>query len=128
MSIQRWTHDDDMGHPRSFQQDDEGKWVTYADHVEALRQAEQRGASAYEAEIAAWGQKHYEQGQRDGYEQAKRIYMAAGEAGLALAASDALAGAVQRVEAAHSWVRGTDPDDVALWRSDVIAAIKGDLA
>ena len=32
----------------------------------------------------------YEQGQRDGYEQAKRVYMAAGEAGVALAASDAL--------------------------------------
>jgi hypothetical protein len=30
-----------------------------------IRQAEQRGCEAYEAEIAAWGQQHYEQGQRD---------------------------------------------------------------
>ena len=66
----------------------------------------------------------YEQGQRDGYEQAKRVYMAAGEAGVALAASDALAGAVQRVEAVatrNGWL-GYSPEHV---KREVIAAIKG---
>jgi hypothetical protein len=68
--------------------------------AEALRQAEQRGAreATSPTGISLWQMGH-EQGQRDGYEQAKRVYMAAGEAGVALAASDALADALQRVEA-----------------------------
>jgi hypothetical protein len=73
----------------------------------------------------------YEQGQRDGYEQAKRVYMAAGEAGVALAASDALAGAVQRVEALpHSLECVTrDPNysrPCNCLHGDALDAIKGD--
>jgi hypothetical protein len=72
--IQRWT-DDLRG--RMLNTDPHGEFVTYADHVEALRQA--REGHLRDAE-----QYGYEQGQRD-----------------------ALAGAVQRVEAlfqeTHNW-------------------------
>jgi len=73
------------------------EYVTYADHVEALRQAEQRGRE----EVMAQGWKRhgpaYEAGQRD-----------------------ALAGAVQRVEDMPDW------STTYVSRVEVIAAIKGD--
>jgi len=66
------------------------------------------------------------QGQRDGYEQAKRVYMAAGEAGVALAASDALAGAVQRVEACKYISTIGVTLSYVVPKATVIALIKGD--
>ena len=92
--------------------DEDGPFVTYADHVEALRQATALATPETVVQANYW----YEEGQRDGYEQAKRVYMAAGEAGVALAASDALAAAVQRVEALPEYAL----------RDTCIAAIKGD--
>lgn len=71
--------------------DDNGPWVTYADHVEALRQAEKW--------VIDQTADAYEQGQRD-----------------------ALAAAVQRVEAAP-WL---DTLTQQLIRERVIAAIKGE--
>jgi len=85
--IQRWSmaYTNDRPHP-------EGKWVRYADHVEALRQAEIDVQQAF--------QHGLEVGQRD-----------------------ALAGAVQRVEALPAeWWDGFGNDEY----DAVIAAIKGD--
>ena len=125
--IQRYDWD---GFPAS-----DGQVVTYADHVEALRQARADGAVAGVTEMAAirpttddWREavgKAYEQGQQDarsddmwdafratyvqhGYEQGQRV---------------ALAGAVQRVEAL---VRGWEirPDAPAV--AGILAAIMGD--
>jgi len=36
-------------------QTDDGAWVTYADHVEALRQAEQRGRESLMRDL--WGER-----------------------------------------------------------------------
>jgi hypothetical protein len=59
-----------------------GDYVTYADHIEALRQAEQRGREqaldlglASIPDIAVYGQEQYEQGQRDALAGAVEIAM-----------------------------------------------------
>jgi hypothetical protein len=75
--------------------------VTYADHVEALRQAKEVWRTEWDTNSRSW----YEQGQRD-----------------------ALAGAAQRVEALP-WSEHIRPDLTSyVWvdRSEAIAAIKGE--
>jgi hypothetical protein len=92
--IQRWGHTTNAnGDYTGMSRYNQGGWVTYADHVEALRQA--RSENAYLPTVKASFDRGYEQGQRD-----------------------ALAGAVQRVEALLS----REP-----WQQvePVIAAIKG---
>jgi hypothetical protein len=121
--IQRWTPAWD-GREVGAYADRGGEYVTYADHVEVLRQAvnHEKAAGAVRAN------SEYERG----YEQAKRIYMSAGEAAVAGAVIDALAGAVQRVEGLIAdgtpayltqWVW---PNGPAQMQADVIAAIMGD--
>jgi hypothetical protein len=106
MNIQRWAHP--LGTkgclvPADYE-DSRIKYVTYADHVAALAQAEQRAyddRKVYsEAEVDAYQTKYYEQGQRD-----------------------ALAAAVQRVEAYVAEVMSVPGLDADVY--DVIAAIKG---
>jgi hypothetical protein len=60
--IQRWSAVSDFG-PAYMTKAAEGRYVTYADHVEALRQAEQRQRE--DDNRALWDQRQYEQGQRD---------------------------------------------------------------
>ena len=90
---------------------DDGGYVIWEDHVEALREAEQRGVDGFigsqamqvvrsQAEGAGYSQG-YEQGQRD-----------------------ALAGAVQRVEALVGFEYGSLGSFVN--RAEIIAAIKGE--
>ena len=79
-------------------------YVTYADHVEALRQAEQ----ALRGELTPRGRAFWEQQAERRYEQGQR---------------DALAAAVQRVEAIPAdggWI-----SNGKVWRFQAIAAIKG---
>jgi len=101
--IQRWVFP--LGGEGPYHADVEGsriEYVTYADHIEALRQAEQRGRDAEQAEWCASVpyDRAYEQGQRD-----------------------ALAGAVQRVMGEMGAMLAS-PSDI----ERVIAAIKGDEA
>lgn len=99
--IQRWQPGDNA-QMFSVYGADEGNYVLYADHVEALRQAEQTALAKYND--GAWirgMEKGYEQGQRD-----------------------ALAAAVQRVEALHQHWHDFTAQSV-LSERDVIAAIKG---
>jgi lysyl-tRNA synthetase class I len=80
--------------------DPEGDCVTYADHVEALRQARDEG---YE-----YGYNSNDTAYMEGFHKGHR---------------DALAGAVQRVEALERFQGGrAQSSDL----EDVIAAIKGD--
>ncbi len=62
--IQRWDIDYDPQDGVDFaaKYDGTGRFVTYADHVEALRQAEQRAANAG---VSLGYERVYEQGQRD---------------------------------------------------------------
>ncbi len=77
--------------------DEDGPFVTYADHVEALRQASALATPETVAQANYW----YEQGQRD-----------------------ALDAAVQRVEALIDPWPNTSPGLIR--RGNVFAAIKGD--
>jgi hypothetical protein len=85
--------------------DEDGPFVTYADHVEALRQATALATPETVMQANYW----YEQGQRD-----------------------ALAGAVQRVEAIGKVSQAKHEGDPYSWSvglldcATVISAIKGD--
>jgi hypothetical protein len=94
--IQRWH----ASAADSFEYSD-GYFVTYADHVEALRQAEQRGYLQGQEDSATQFQYGVEQGQRD-----------------------AIAAAVQRVEALIDPWPNTSPGLIR--RGNVFAAIKGE--
>jgi hypothetical protein len=110
MSIQRYTivAVDGMVGP-----DDNGLWISYADHVEALRQAEQ----ALLAAEVAWrdnAAEQYEQGQRD--ERKRSVLLIADAYGKGH--RDALAGAI---EAATNWTvddayDATGSCDIDEWR------------
>jgi hypothetical protein len=114
-SIQRWNptlFDTAMMEPL-----DEGEYVTYADHVEALRQAEQRGREegveyAHKFHVC----ESYEQGQRDALAASEEAMQAMFRAG----AKDALAGAVFEMNP----VSEDFPD--LLDRDAVLDEIKGD--
>jgi flagellar biosynthesis/type III secretory pathway protein FliH len=96
-------------------------YVLYADHLEALRQAEQRTLDEYKS---GWNEG-WEQGQRDEYARTRADV----EAALADGKRSARAEAVQRVEAAKAeFIRITDaePDSWACRvYDDSIAAVKG---
>ncbi len=83
--------------------DEDGPFVTYADHVEALRQAEQRGYLQGQEDSATQFQYGVEQGQRD-----------------------ALAAAVQRVKALAGPTQWRPEPRKTAQISEVIAAIKGE--
>ena len=118
---------------------DQIRMVTYADHVEAIQQAEQRGREDG-LHKGALGEHHrgllsYEQGQRDVYDN-RFVFTHDQWADECDRLSElALAAAVQRVEAAwdldvaptnrHS--HGDHCSDCAPWRA-AIAAIKGEQA
>ncbi len=103
--VQRWAADDMLHY------DDGGLWVTYADHVEALRQAEQRAYS----EGVARGQRDLARGDKAAYEQGQR---------------DALAAAVQRAIAEGHAADCLSPwgiyDGCTCVAGRVLTAIKGD--
>ena len=92
VTIQRYDFCDDHGTDTS----DDGPIVFYADHVEALRQAEQRGRDGVASIATEALRQWYEQGQRD-----------------------ALAGAIQRVSDVK-W-----PPQTWQLHREVLAAIKG---
>ena len=104
--IQRWTVADLSR--MSVVPAQEGDLVTYADHVEALRQARAEGRKQGEQDqidlTRDWGLHQHEVGRLQGQR-------------------DALAGAVARVEALDH-VPGLIP--LPIYRRAVIAAIKGD--
>jgi hypothetical protein len=136
MSIQRWTM-------RGATRHGGGDFVTYSDHVEALRQAveearaaeredarvrqdealaevRKRNADNMLAEFTNFWQQGYEQGQRDAL---AGLEGKAVQSAIALARRQALEGAVQRVEAEQQ--RAGDINfckDCADW---AVAAIKG---
>jgi glutamate synthase domain-containing protein 1 len=104
--------------------DTDGTYVLYADHVEALRQAEQRGMVNAAPDRAY--DLGYEQGQREAL--ATAVNSDAVQGAIKLAVRDALAAAVQRVEALP-----TDHDHrctcyVCWQKRKDIAAIKGEQA
>jgi len=143
MSDDKWMTDEQRrNRPRDIQRyrhttagnmfwDDNGEYVTYADHVaaigmqaliaaEKIREANQQ-AEYREQSGAAW-HHGYEQGQRD--ERAKWVDLARGDSrAYDLGCSDTLAAAVAAVEALplDEFVR-IDPADA---KAAVIAAIKG---
>lgn len=135
--IQRWGHPDPDGSMHLYPL---GPYVLYADHLAAVQQAEQRGASAYEAEIAEWGQRHYEQGQRDERERIKSVLRAYMHTSIAEQAAQIIDGsaaepirdAVSLVEALPVYLVDVRRDafDQPQYKqtvglAEVIAAIKG---
>lgn len=96
----------------------EGEWVLYTDHVEALRQAEQRGRDELARQL--WGGANaYEQGKRDALAAKHHDPGERCDGCLSFATEEAITAAVQRVEALPrmNW---------AAYRDHVIAAIKGE--
>jgi hypothetical protein len=117
--IQRWSIG---GCAPTTKPDDQGAYVTYSDHVEALRQAEIDAAKV-------WEQMSYDTGYAAGKRHMQQYLMGDDENSYAQGQRDALAGAVQRVDTHvphDGYCNAPDePCHCMVRRSAVIAAIKG---
>ena len=111
--------------------DPDGAWVTYADHVEALRQAEQRGRDTRDD---TWDTAEaYRMGQRDAlanreYDWRDPVLLDELDRCIALAHKEWADEVVQRVEALKVWAslyrQDIDYTIQAVDPAEVIAAIK----
>jgi len=122
MSIQRYAHLWKNEPPLPA---DNGKWVTYADHLAAVAEAEQRVHDHY-GSIQQGYLSGYEQGQRDGQRIGSdgypMIHATECERQVRAARSGAIAKAVAAVEEVERV--GTMRSDDLLMRQSVIVAIK----
>jgi hypothetical protein len=126
MTIQRWAFMPGATGPRPR---NDGPYVTYADHVAALRQAVNHAKDVAVKHTKATHDRAYSQGQRDerarwfavDHEGKPGAGLAGYSVGYEVGQLDALAGAVQRAWEVVTDISLTDYEA----RHKVIAAIKG---